>query len=62
MEDLKTTQEDGFVNFLKLCICFAASEGKKEIGERTMIMANTLLYAKPKRRCRKHLGVWEEQA
>jgi hypothetical protein len=34
-----------FVNFLKLCICFAASEGKKEIGERTMIMANTLLYA-----------------
>lgn len=34
-----------FVNFLKLCICFAASAGEKEIGERTMIMANTLLYA-----------------
>lgn len=34
-----------FVQFLKLCICFAASSGEKEVSERTVVRANTLLYA-----------------
>lgn len=34
-----------FVQFLKLCLCFAASSREKQISENSVVRANTLLFA-----------------